>query len=153
MTRFGGLAARAGDPAARPGFGHRMAESRAQRRALALVSRPKIGCQNAEAIALLALADEVASRPVGKDIEAWAWEAAREELVAQLRGMAKDQPPPVKTASEALGDLAKAVRMLGRTGSNQARFRAAKEAIAHNLRQLAAQLNPEGPDHDPLHRY
>lgn len=143
MTRFGGLAPRADHPAARPGVLQRNAESRAQRRAIALVSRPKIGCQNAEAMVLQGLADEVASCPVSPEVEAWAWEAARAELVAQLRGMAKDQPPPVKTASEALGDLAKAVRRLRTGRNNQARFRATKESIAHNLRQLAAELNQE----------
>lgn len=99
----------------------------------------------ASAARLHGFADAIGYQPLcSQDPERY--RVARDALAAYLHLLAEERTPRLKTPSEALCDLAEAVRRLGPDRSNPTRYRAAKETIADNLRLIAAELEREQTD-------
>lgn len=141
MSRFEGFEARASLEATPTLWARQQAASRARRR----VDQVFGNTSNRQP-------DDTASTPIGGVLgalealpmpsdEPERFRIARDALAAFWRAQSDDLASGPQSSGEALCALAAAVQRLGADQSNPARHWAATEAITHNLRLIAAQLN------------
>ena len=141
MSRFEGFQGRASREATPTLWARQQAASRARRWVDQIIgTTANLQSDDTASAPLGGVVDALEALPLPSD-EPERFRIARDALAAFWRAQSDDLASGPQSSGEALCALAAAVQRLGADLSNPARHWAATEAIAHNLRLIAAQLN------------